>query len=102
MWMSVPQMDVFLILIMTSMGPISGSGTSSSQRPSSALDFTSAFILVVMCRNKKIEATYFVASIKGSDLGGIVNYFFVRSSNFLIRLFGSPRIISLPSLSMSM
>src|SRR5882672_7518968 len=42
---SVPQIAVFLILISTSLGPISGTGTSSIQMPGSALAFTSAFIM---------------------------------------------------------
>src|SRR3954468_16726332 len=42
---SVPQIAVFLTLISTSFGPISGTGTSSIQMPGSALAFTSAFIM---------------------------------------------------------
>src|SRR3954451_1578481 len=45
MWTSVPQIAVFLTLISTSLGPISGTGTSSIQMPGSALAFTSAFIM---------------------------------------------------------
>src|SRR6187200_2471652 len=43
MWTSVPQMPVLETRIKTSLIPISGSGTSSSQRPGSARLLTSAF-----------------------------------------------------------
>src|SRR6188472_140111 len=43
MWTSVPQMPVLETRINTSLIPISGSGTSSSQRPGSARLLTSAF-----------------------------------------------------------
>src|SRR5580704_2876039 len=44
MWMSVPQIPVFLTRISTSSDPITGTGTSRSQRPGSSFAFTSAFI----------------------------------------------------------
>ena len=44
MWTSVPQIEVLRILISTSIGPTSGSGTSCSHNPGSAFAFTSAFI----------------------------------------------------------
>ena len=42
---SVPQMPVRSTLISTSLMPISGTGTSSSHRPGSALLLTSAFMV---------------------------------------------------------
>src|SRR5580698_5541284 len=44
MWTSVPQIEAFFTRIRTSLIPISGTGTSSSQSPGSGLLFTSAFI----------------------------------------------------------
>jgi hypothetical protein len=44
MWTSVPQIDAIFTRIRTSLIPISGTGTSSSQSPGSGLLFTSAFI----------------------------------------------------------
>src|SRR5207237_2543173 len=49
---SVPQIEVFLIRMSTSSPPTSGTGTSSSQRPGSALLLTSACI--VFCTSKKL------------------------------------------------
>ncbi len=46
MWMSVPQIAVFLTRIFTSLGPTSGTSTSSIQMPTSAFAFTSAFIFI--------------------------------------------------------
>src|SRR5919198_1472071 len=48
MWTSVPQIAVFLTLISTSLGPISGTGTSSIQIPGSAFAFTKARIMLDM------------------------------------------------------
>src|SRR5262245_15185926 len=45
---SVPQIPVRNTRIRTSLPPISGTGTSSSQRPGSRFDFTSAFIVFFM------------------------------------------------------
>jgi hypothetical protein len=42
--MSVPQMAVFAISMITSFGPAFGSGMSSSQMPGAASFLTSAFI----------------------------------------------------------
>ena len=42
---SVPQMLVLRILISTSLMPTSGTGTSSSQRPTSRFALTSAFMV---------------------------------------------------------
>src|SRR5690606_32591531 len=44
MWMSVPQMAVFLIRIKTSSGPISGTGASIIQIPGSAFCLARAFM----------------------------------------------------------
>src|SRR5262245_3635753 len=44
MWMSVPQIAVLRIRIMTSFGPTLGSGTFSSQMPGVRCDLTSAFM----------------------------------------------------------
>ena len=44
MWTSVPQIAALRTLINTSVGPISGIGTSSIQMPDSAFAFTSDFI----------------------------------------------------------
>ena len=44
MWMSVPQMPVLLTFISTSSGPISGTGSCCSHRPSAACALTRAFI----------------------------------------------------------
>src|ERR1700693_5289069 len=46
---SVPQIPVRSTLTSTSLTPISGVGTSSSQRPGWALLFTSAFIAMYIC-----------------------------------------------------
>ena len=45
MWTSVPQIAVLRILISTSLGPISGTGTCSIQMPGSGLLLTRAFIV---------------------------------------------------------
>src|SRR5579871_5477192 len=45
---SVPQIAVFSILISTSLGPTSGTGTSSIQMPCSGLTLTKAFIICGM------------------------------------------------------
>ena len=46
MWMSVPQMLALRTLISTSLGPISGTGTSCIQMPGSAFAFTSALTAI--------------------------------------------------------
>src|SRR4029077_20315909 len=48
MCMSVPQIAVLAISIMTSLGPTFGSGMSSSQIPGAACCLTSAFMVVVL------------------------------------------------------
>ena len=45
MWISVPQIDAFFTRTRTSLIPISGTDTSSSQSPGSGLALTSAFII---------------------------------------------------------
>src|SRR3954466_15217774 len=47
MWTSVPQMPVRRISISTSLMPVSGTGTSSSQRPSSGFFLTRAFMVFI-------------------------------------------------------
>src|SRR6267142_5370653 len=48
---SVPQMDAFNTRISTSSPRTSGTGTSSSHRPGSALAFTTAFIIFCTMAN---------------------------------------------------
>jgi hypothetical protein len=50
----VPHMAVFVNFTRRSLGPISGTGTSSIQRPGSALRFTRAFIKIYLLSIIKI------------------------------------------------
>ena len=47
---SVPQMDVFLILMRTSLGPGAGTGTCTKSRPTPGLSLESAFIMRELMR----------------------------------------------------
>src|SRR6266487_3114020 len=53
---SVPQMDAFSTRMSTSSPPTFGTGTSSSQRPGSALAFTTAFI--ILCTEEKLSTDF--------------------------------------------
>src|SRR2546422_1331066 len=68
MWTSVPQMDVFTTRMSTSSLSTLGTGTSSSQSPSSARFFTTARI--VFCTRKKLSSAVLRRNLLSEDFAG--------------------------------
>src|SRR5690606_24327750 len=70
MWTSVPQIELFLILISSSFGPTSGTGASCTiQMPSSAFSLDKAFI--VFCILGSFQHTKFATNFSKSSDGFI-------------------------------